>query len=170
MNIIIVGPRAVGKTTVAKLLAKKLNRTLIETDDLIARRVGLPIRKIVSKYGWDYFRTMESEVIDVVSKLDNCIISTGGGTITNNENVKNLKKNGIFVLLQASVDTLMNRMKNNKNRPALTNKSSLQEEIETVLREREKQYKESANICLQTDNASAIEVADKIIIEVKNLL
>ena len=87
MNIALIGYRGTGKTSVGKLLAKKLNRKLLSTDKMIIKKAGMPINKIVKKCGWNRFRHLESEAIKNISGKDNCIIDSGGGVILKNKNI-----------------------------------------------------------------------------------
>src|SRR3989338_7128109 len=98
-NIVLIGMRGSGKTTVAKLLSRKLNKEYIELDELIVEKVGMSIPKIVKKFGWDYFRHQESDIAEKVSSYNDKIISTGGGIVSKSKNIETLKKNGILILL-----------------------------------------------------------------------
>lgn len=162
-NIILIGMRGSGKTIVAKLLAQKLNKQCVELDEIIVKKVGLTIPEIVEKNGWDFFRNKESEVVKEISSRNGKVVSTGGGVITRPQNVDALKKNGIFVYLNASVETLLKRIRDNSSRPALTNKKSLKEEMEDILKQREHQYRKVADEVIDTDDLNPVEVTDKII-------
>src|SRR3989338_7838041 len=131
MNIALVGFRGTGKTSVAKLLAKKLDKNLISTDDEIEKKTKIKISKFVEKYGWDKFRDIESDVIESISDFDECVFDTGGGIVMRNENIINLKRNALIVLLTADIKTITSRIKNSK-RPALI-KSNYLDEIKDVL-------------------------------------
>jgi shikimate kinase len=95
MNIAIIGFRGTGKTTVSKLLAKRLDKKLVCFDDEIEKRTKLGIDKIVKKHGWDKFREIEADIVDNISDLDECVFDTGGGIVVRNENIINLKRNAI---------------------------------------------------------------------------
>ena len=107
MNIVLIGMRGSGKTTVGKILARKLGRELIEMDELIIQRAGLSITEIVARYGWSKFRDVEEEIVSDVAGLNNIVNATGGGVVTKEKNIVQLKKNGVLVWLKASVDTLV---------------------------------------------------------------
>ena len=112
MNIVLIGMRGCGKTTVGRLLAKRLGRQLVEMDELIARRMGLSIPEIVEKYGWEKFRDIEEEITYEVSRLDNIINATGGGVVIRENNIKELKMKGKLIWLKANTDTLLGRIGN----------------------------------------------------------
>ena len=167
MNIVLIGMRATGKTTVAKILAEKLKRDHIEMDEQVTERSGLSIPEMVKKFGWEYFRDLESKVTQEVARLDNKIISTGGGAVTRKENTEILKKTGFLILLAASIDTMLLRMEKGTNKPSLTEKSSVREEITEVLKQRKILYEKACNVRIATDNQSPEEVAEKILAIIK---
>jgi len=163
MNIVLIGYRGTGKTAVGEKLAEKLNRRLVRTDELITEKAGMSIPEIVESQGWKAFRDMESEVAEEVGKMDNCIIDTGGGIILRKNNVKNLKRKGTLVLLKADVKTIVNRIKDDKERPSLTGSKSFTEEAEEVLKDRSKKYEEAADYVVDTSRLTVDKVADRII-------
>src|SRR3989344_3281837 len=116
-NIILIGMRGGGKTTVGRLLAQKLNKKLIDIDELLEEREGMKIAETVEKRGWEYFRDRESEIVAEVGKRKDTIISTGGGVIERPENVAALKDNGVLVLLNAPADILAERLARDPGRP-----------------------------------------------------
>ncbi len=160
MNIALIGFRGTGKTTIGRLLSKKLDKKLISSDEEIEKRAKMSIAKFVRKYGWDKFREMEAEVIDGMSDLDECVFDTGGGIIMRNENIINLKKNGLIVLLTADIKMIASRLKSSK-RPALT-KSNYLDEIRDVLNEREEKYRKAADYSIDTSRLSPEEAVDLI--------
>jgi len=162
MNIALVGFRGTGKTSVAKLLAKKLDKNLISTDDEIEKKTKIKISKFVEKYGWDKFRDIESDVIESISDFDECVFDTGGGIVMRNENIINLKRNALIVLLTADIKTITSRIKNS-NRPALTKKGNFIDEVKDVLQERETRYKKAADYTIDTSRLSPEESCDLII-------
>ena len=160
MNIALVGFRGTGKTTICRLLSIKLGKKLISTDEEVEKKTKMSIAKFVKKCGWDKFREIESEVIDGISDFDECVFDTGGGIIMRNENIINLKKNGLIVLLTADIKTITNRLKKSK-RPALT-KSNYLDEIKDVLEEREEKYKNAADYSIDTSRLTPEEACDLI--------
>jgi|SRR3989338_1370704 len=160
MNIALIGFRGTGKTTISKLLAKRLDKKLISTDEELAKRAKMSIPKFVKKHGWDKFREIESEVIESISDFDECIFDTGGGIVMRNENITNLKKNSLIVLLTADIKTMTKRIKGS-NRPALT-KSNYLKEIKGVMEEREERYKRAADYTIDTSSLSPQEVCGLI--------
>jgi shikimate dehydrogenase len=168
MNIVLIGMRGSGKTTVGRILARRLGRELIEMDELIARKAGLSIAKIVQKYGWEKFRDIEEEVTSEVAERDNIINASGGGVVTREQNMAKLKKNGVAVWLKASVDTLLERLGEDSPRPLLAGKTQ-QEDMEITLKQRKELYHKAADFMVDTENKKPEEVAEAIIKSLKKL-
>ncbi len=162
MNIVLIGYRGTGKSTVGKVLAKKLKRLLIPVDELIVKKACMGIPEIVEKRGWDNFRDLESEMIEEISNIQNCIIDCGGGVILRAENVENLKRHGKCFLLKADIDTIISRIQGDANRPALKEGMSFREEQEKVLKEREPKYKAAADVEIDTSILSLEHAVEKI--------
>ncbi len=99
MNIVLIGFRGTGKSTVGKLLANRLKRDFVDTDEYIESATGKTIKDIFEEEGEEGFRKTEAETIAKLSKMKNKIISAGGGIVLKDENVKNLKNNGFLILL-----------------------------------------------------------------------
>jgi len=161
-NIILIGYRCSGKTSVGKIIAGRLGMSFHDTDDLIVERTGRSIDDIVAGEGWDKFREIEKAVIMDASMLKNAVIATGGGVVMAEENVRNLKKNGYVIWLSGNPEILSKRMeKENEEgraRPSLTGKGSL-EELEKVLEIRVPLYFAAADVVIMTDKLSAEETA-----------
>lgn len=163
MNIVLTGYRGAGKSTVAAILASRLNWQAISTDEEIIQRAQLSILDIVAKFGWDRFRDLESEVCQGLSKRDRLVIDTGGGAIVKAENVEALKPNGLFVWLTATVTTITQRIEGNAQRPPLKDGKTFTEEVEEVLREREPRYSAAADYIFATDHMLPEQIADQIL-------
>lgn len=111
MNIVLTGFMASGKTAISKALKELLiDYDLIDTDELIVDRMSMTINDIFEKYGENEFRKIEHEIICGVSKLNNTIISTGGGVVLNKNNMNELRKNGIIVNLSPDFQTIKERL------------------------------------------------------------
>lgn len=106
-NIVLIGMPSCGKTTVAKLLAKKTGKEVVDTDELIFKRQGLKPSEIIEKLGESYFRDKESLAVKEASEQNGVIIATGGGAVLREENVTALKRNGILFYLERSVEKLI---------------------------------------------------------------
>ena len=106
-NIVIIGMPGAGKTTISNALGEALSRRVIDTDVEIVARANMEIPEIFEKYGEDYFRQLETEVIRDVGKLGGVIISTGGGVITRIENYPLLHQNSTIVWIQRDIESLV---------------------------------------------------------------
>ncbi|GFR36414.1 shikimate kinase [Thermobrachium celere] len=95
MNIVLIGMPGCGKTTIGVKLAEKLGIPFFDTDMLIEKIYNETIPEMFKK-GEEYFRLRESQVVELVSNKDCCVISTGGGVILNDNNIKNLKRRGVI--------------------------------------------------------------------------
>ena len=134
MNIILIGYRGTGKSTVAKILGQRLERTVISTDEEIVKEVGQSIPQIVEKFGWDHFRDLETQMCKKLQNQNDLIIDTGGGLILKQENANILKANGTIFWLTAEVSTIVKRISGDTQRPSLSGTKTLVEEIEDILR------------------------------------
>lgn len=164
-NITLIGMRRSGKTTIAKILSRKLNKPYLELDELIARKANCSIAQIVAKHGWQFFRNLELEIVAKASLQEGKIISTGGGVILDPDNVKALKKKGMLVWLKASLPVLIQRIKNDCSHPPLTSNKDEKAETAEVLKLRKDLYEKAADLVVETDRQSAEEIADQIIRE-----
>ena len=105
-NIVLIGMPASGKSTIAKELSKKLNRSFVDTDALIVEKYGA-ISDIFEKYGEEHFRSIETKIIKEVSSLSGIIIATGGGAVLKEENIRALKQNGKLYFLNRPLSELI---------------------------------------------------------------
>ena len=160
-NIVLVGLMGAGKTSVGRLLAEKLGIEFYDTDDVIENEAGCSIVDIFSQKGEQAFRELEKKTILKLSQKSGNIISTGGGSLENEENLKNLKKNGLIVYLKASPEVLYERIKNQKNRPLLKNGSPLKT-LKELLEKREQAYKR-ADYIIDTALKTAEDVTNEIV-------
>ena len=169
MNIVLIGYRCSGKTSSGKIIAKKMKKNFIDTDVMIEEKAGCSIEEIVAMKGWEKFRTLEKEIVGEVSDMDNLVIATGGGIVTDIENVRNLKRNGFVVWLKAGIDILKERMEREEEsgmpRPSLTGKDPV-DEVKSVLDFRNPLYENAGDLVIETDRISAEEAAESIIREV----
>ncbi|MBI1935124.1 shikimate kinase [Candidatus Woesearchaeota archaeon] len=161
MNIAIMGFRGTGKTAACRLLSQKLDKKLVSTDEEVVKITKMTIPQLVKRHGWEKFRDIESEAIESICDLDDCIIDTGGGAIMRNVNIANLKKNALVVLLTADAKTMSSRIKNSK-KPSFI-KSDFLEEIKDVIQEREPKFKRAADYAIDTSVISPEEACDLII-------
>lgn len=163
MNVILIGMRGSGKSTIAKKLSRKLNKPYAEVDKLIAEKARISIPEMVRRYGWEYFRELEAQMTKDICQNTDMIIATGGGVVTRPENVETIKQAGKVIYLKAQISTLLHRVGIDPNRPALTNKKNLKEEMTEVLRQREELYESTANLIIDTDKKTTRQIVEEIV-------
>ena len=162
-NVVLIGMRGAGKSSVGVILATQLQLELIEMDALIVDEARMSIPQIVEKYGWEHFRAIEARVTEQVSRREGTVNSTGGGVILNPQNVQVLQRHGIVFWLDVSTDNILQRINEDPNRPSLTEKASLREEIETVLTQRAELYYRAADEVIDTNGKLPEQVAEEIL-------
>ncbi|MDH4301836.1 MAG: shikimate kinase [Nitrospira sp.] len=163
MNIVLIGYRGTGKSSVGKILAARLDRPLLSTDAEVVRLAGQTIPAMVEQHGWEHFRDLESKVCQELAGQNGLIVDTGGGAILRSQNVEVLKQTGKLFWLTASVETIAQRIGGDTQRPSLTGVKSFIDEIQEVLRERLPKYQTSADHAIETDGKSLRQVADEIL-------
>ena len=163
VNIVLIGYRGTGKSTVARLLGKRLGRQVVSTDAEVIARANLSIPQIVEQSGWDHFRDLESAVCRSLADKDALVIDTGGGVILRDENVAALKANGVTVWLTAEVPTIASRIHRDTQRPSLSGTKSFVEEIEEILEPRVPKYKAAADYVISTDRSSPNQITNLIL-------
>ena len=163
MNIVLIGYRGTGKSTIAKILSARLKWPRFNLDEAIVEDMGMSISQIVEKHGWEFFRDGEARIVEKASNKDKTIIDAGGGVVVRPKNIECLRQNGVIVWLKAKPEIIIRRIKDNTNRPSLTRKKSFLEEIKEVLAERTSKYQAAAHVAIGTDNLSPQDVAEKII-------
>lgn len=160
MNIVMLGYRGTGKSVIARILSKELRRKLYRMDDLIVQTAGKPISEIVEQEGWPGFRKLESEVVNrVVGEAQDSIIDCGGGMVLDDNNIVLLKREGKCVLLTASLSTIIRRTKKGRNRPALEEGLSFEDEQKKILADRHEKYQSAADFICDTTSRRPGETA-----------
>ena len=160
MNIILTGFMGTGKSAVGRRLAKRLGMEYLDTDELIEEREGSKIYHIFEEKGESYFRKVESAIVREISHLDNCVISTGGGVVLRDENIKILGRNGLIICLTANPEVILKRTERTGDRPLL-NEPGPGKRIEELLRMR-RAYYEKADFSVDTSNLPVEEVIRRI--------
>jgi len=160
-NIIVTGFMGTGKTTIAKLLAIELGRTYVSIDERIEKREGEAISDIFKNKGESYFRKLEKEIVKTVSEKKGQVIDTGGGVILDEENLTNLKKNGIIICFWSDPHVIFERTKKYVHRPLL-NVENPEEKIKELLESRQSRY-EKADFHIDTTDFDAGSIIEKVI-------
>ncbi|MBL4884394.1 MAG: shikimate kinase [Planctomycetaceae bacterium] len=166
MIISLVGFRGSGKSSVAPLLATRLGMKFVDVDQEIELRAQQTISEIFANQGEEYFRKLEAETIHVFYQSDNLIVATGGGAILNPQTQTLIQNSGPVVWLQADVQATVERILKDDHdgspRPALTD-LDFQQEVKTLLEQREPIYKAVSNIQIDTATQTPDQITDRII-------
>ena len=151
-NLILCGFMGSGKSTIGKLLSEKMGTRFIDTDAYIEQKEGMKISEMFEKYGEDYFRSREREVCEELSQLKRTVISTGGGTLLNEDNMRALKKNGVIFLLNVSSRTVLTRLKNDSTRPLLQ-QDDKEHAVKMLLNKRIRLYNRAADYVIDAEES-----------------
>ncbi len=139
-NIVLIGMPSCGKSTVGRELAKNTGLSFTDTDDVITERIGCTISDFFKEHGEKAFRKIESEVIAELAKTGGKIIATGGGAVLDPANVRELKRSGILIFIDRSIENL----KPTDDRPLLQNR----EMLDKLFKDRYDIYRAAADVTL----------------------
>ena len=140
-NLVLIGMPGSGKTTVGRLLAQRLGRELVDTDELIVGETGRPISDIINNEDEGFFRQLEADVIKGVARKNGAVIATGGGAVLRRDNVRRLKQNGKLIFLDRPVEQLLPTA----DRPLADD----EEKIRKLYYERLSSYQEAADLIVK---------------------
>lgn len=159
-NIVLCGFMGSGKSVTGKLLAEKLGFEFVDMDEFIESQTGISVNDIFKTQGESAFRKMETDAALQLGKKTSLVISSGGGTVLNPQNVNYLKANGILFLLDVTAYTVKSRLKNDASRPLLA--KDKENAIETLLNSRKSAYINAADYIIDS-NGSKFSAAEEII-------
>ncbi len=137
-NVFLVGFMGAGKSVCGRILARRLGRCFVETDDMIVGRAGRSIPEIFRRDGEDAFRRMEAETLELLGLKTDDVIATGGGLPCREGRMETLRGLGTVIWLRGDLDELLGRARRSGDRPMLRDRS--REDIEALYRERERYY------------------------------
>jgi len=150
-----------GKTTVGKILSKKLGYRFVDIDSEIEQVQVTPITDIFKLKGENYFRDVETRTLEEISRRSKQVVSTGGGIVIKDENWDIMKNNGVTIYLKSSIETLFNRVKHKTTRPLLNVEDPL-DRAKELFSGREKLY-EKSDIIIDREGLEPEQVAEVII-------
>lgn len=166
MNIVLIGLRGTGKTTVARLVAEKLGWPWHDADRVVEARAGKSIAELFRQEGEPVFRDLEAQVVADLAAQDQCVLALGGGAVLRAETRQAIAGQGFVVWLTASPETLWSRIstdgENTARRPNLTLAGGIDEIIAT-LDARRAIYGGCAHCTVDTEGRSPQQVADAIV-------
>lgn len=165
LNLVLIGYRAVGKTSIGQHLAQRLARPFLDLDLLLEQEAGETIADLVARSGWPEFRRREKELVRRFAVPQDLVLATGGGAVLDPDNVANLRQGGRLIWLRARPETIRARLARDAaqldQRPGLTAAGTLAE-IDAVLAQRLPFYQAAADLILDVDHLSVAEAAARI--------
>ena len=161
-NVILIGMPGCGKTTIVNLCKQIYGKQVWDTDEYIEKHYG-KITDIFANYGEEHFRRLETEAVSEICKKENCFISTGGGCVMREENVKLFKESGTIIYLRAKKQTLLKRLESDNSRPLLA--GNKEERLAELFNKRAPIYEGVADIVIDTDGLTPVKVLEKIFVE-----
>src|SRR4051812_15893096 len=165
-NLYLVGMMGAGKTTVGRILARRLKLRFIDADHEIEARCGVKIPVIFEIEGEPGFRMREAHAIEELTALDGIVLATGGGAILSPANRKRLAARGTVVYLRALPEDLYERVRHDRNRPLLAGANPL-ERLRSLYTERDPLYREVADLIVDTGAQSVQVLARGLLTELQ---
>ena len=157
-NLVLIGFMGTGKTEVGRLLAERLNRRLVDTDQMIAQREGKAIAEIFLDRGEKYFRQLEKALAEELREQQNLVIATGGGIVLDQDNVAALRESGFVVWLTAKLAVLRERLKDDDSRPLFKSGS----DFAVLYYARLPVYRRASDVQVETAGKLPPDVAEEI--------
>ncbi len=167
-NIFLTGFMGTGKSTVASCFGDKFGMSIIEMDEAIAKMEGMSISDIFAQKGEGYFRNLETEFLRKMSSETGQIVSCGGGVVLREENVELMRRQGVIILLEASPEEILRRVKEDDNRPLLKDRKNAAA-ISELLEQRQKKYEDAADIVISTDGNTPEEICEKMRMKIEKM-
>jgi shikimate kinase len=152
---------AVGKSAVGRKLAQRLKRQFVDLDKVIEKSEGIKVTEIFENKGEPYFRQLETKALARLLRENGQVISTGGGVVLSEDNLRLLQNRSLIVCLKADIQTIVRRTGSRKQRPLLMGTDKTQR-INELLEQRQKYYA-NADIEIDTSYLTVDEVVEKII-------
>lgn len=167
-NVFLVGLMGAGKTTIGRILARKLGLTFIDSDHEIEARTGASIPWIFEIEGEASFRRREADVIRELSAQQGLVLATGGGAILNADNRTFLKARGTVIYLRASVNSILQRTAHDKNRPLLQT-ADPRAKLEELMEVRDPLYMEIADLVIDTGRPNVQSMVQTILNQLESM-
>jgi shikimate kinase len=162
-SIALVGMMGAGKTTIATRLGERLGRGVVDTDVEIRAWTGRSIPELFAEAGEAGFRDLERQVVEEVAKIEDMVISLGGGSVLRDDNVASLLLTGVIVHLDASPEVIVERLRaadQVADRPLLAGKDDLEATVHTTHAARIDRYREVADLDVDADRDPDVIVQD----------
>ncbi|MCW8908395.1 MAG: shikimate kinase AroK [Sedimenticola sp.] len=166
-NIFLIGPMGAGKSTIGRQVASQLGLQFDDSDHEIQRRTGVDIPTIFDFEGEEGFRKRERAVIDELTQRTGIVLATGGGSVLDPDNRRNLSGRGVVVYLYCSPEQQYERTLRDRNRPLLQSKDPLGT-LQSLMQERDPLYRETADMIIVSEKRSAASVAGEIVNKIRS--
>jgi len=165
-NVVLIGFMGTGKSSSGRMIANQLGFKFVDMDKAIEQKWGMTIPQMFEQHGEVFFREKEKEMCREVANRKSVVISTGGGTVKDPENVAILKRTGKIVCLSASVDAILERTSTPGQRPLLDAYEDRRQGIIELLEQRKDMYAQ-ADYTLDTTDMSPLQVSRDVIAYMK---
>jgi shikimate kinase len=170
-NLVLIGYRATGKTSVGARLAEMLQRPFVDLDQVLVREAGRSVAELVAQGGWAEFRRLEKELVARYRDARGLVLATGGGVVLDPDNVAALRENGILIWLNADPAAIQARLAQDQpreaNRPSLTGADTIWEAA-AVAEKRAPLYQAAAQISIDTTHRSVAQVVKLVLQALKS--
>ena len=170
-NLVLIGYRATGKTSVGARLAEVLQRPFVDLDQVLVREAGRSVADIVAQGGWAEFRQLEKQLVARFRDAQGQVLATGGGVVLDPDNVAALRENGILIWLKADPAAIQARLTQDQprdaNRPSLTGEDTIRE-VAVVAEARAPLYQAAAQISIDTTHRSVAQVVKLVLAALKS--
>ena len=166
MIIVLVGMPASGKSTVGRSLARRLQMAFVDSDTVIARRLGCTIRSYFDSHGEAAFRDVEQEVIGELTQGPAAVLATGGGAVLREVNRQRLREHGTVLYLRSSPEQLFRRVRHDTRRPLLQVADPFKR-LQSLYAERDPLYRECAHYVIDTHGASLSLLVNRILMQLE---
>ena len=162
-NVVLIGFMGTGKTSAGRILSNRLGYAFVDVDQKIEAEYKMSIKDMFASHGEAYFRDCEKAMVKKLAGRRHVVISTGGGTVKNPENMQELRRNGVIIALTAEVDVILERTSRRGKRPVLdqADHGDRRSAVAQLLESRRELY-EQEDYTVDTSHLSPMQVAEDI--------
>jgi len=161
-RLFLVGMMGVGKSTVARLLARQTGLEFIDCDRELEARTGVTVATMFEVEGEESFRRREAALLDELTQRPGIVLATGGGAVLLPENRDRLRTRGLVIYLESTVDEILRRTQNDRSRPLLQS-ADRRARIEELLRQRRELYESTAHLSFHSGAVNPKKLVARIL-------